>query len=66
MIKPHYSNFRIIRAIVSGVRVVLIFIMFCDFVKFIFYYSTPTLMILSFRTDRSWQTVQTQNKLLLQ
>ena len=54
MIKPHYSNFRIIRAIFSGVLIVWIFIMFCDFVKFLFYYSTDTVMILSFRTDRSW------------
>ena len=49
MVEPHSSNFRVITTNFLGVRI---------FRKF-------TVMILSFRMDRSWQTVQTQRSSLI-
>ena len=49
MVEPHSSNFRVITTNFWGVRI---------FRKF-------TVMILSFRMNRSWQTVQTQRSSLI-
>ena len=56
MVVPHSSNFRVFTTNVLGVRI---------FRKFTVV-KKPTIIFLSFQTDRSGQTVQTQIRLLLE